>query len=207
MASHGLNGHSPSGARCPILWMGVAVLVGLFLFLPAACGAVQPADGPRLRVDASVAPDFQALAEETWTRFLAAFPARIDCMGEVTLVADPTLADLAAYHIPTATVRVKVPGAAARLQAALVHEWAHHLEHVCPAHRDLRPAFLQALGLPPDTPWFTASTWEHTPSEIYAETAVELVLGHRAMPTKAHVPRQAVEVLRTWAEGGPKAED
>ncbi len=156
---------------------------------------------PTLALDPSVAPDFRALAQETWERFLGAFPARRGCIQDVTLVADPDLSELAVYHVPTATVRVQVPGSAARLQAALIHEWAHHLEATCPAHRELRPAFLRSLSLSVDTPWFQGRTWETTPSEIYAEAAVELVLGSRAMPTKARVPSAAVERLRAWAQG------
>ncbi len=174
------------------LWVALLLLVGSW---------VSGGSHPTLAMDPSVAPDFQALARETWDRFLATFPARQGCIQDVTLVADPDLPELAVYHVPTATVRVKVPGSAARLRAALVHEWAHHLEATCPAHRELRPAFLRSLGLPADAPWFQGRTWETTPSEIYAEAAVELVLGSRAMPTKARVPGAAVERLRAWAQG------
>ncbi len=190
------NRERPGPGRAPtLLFWG---LLGALLLVVGSRVPARPE--PTLAMDPSVAPDLQALAQETWARFLAAFPAQRGCIRDVTLVADPDLSDRAVYHVPTATVRVKVPGSAARLRAALVHEWAHHLEITCPAHRELRPAFLRSLGLPVEAPWFQGQAWEATPSEIYAEAAVELVLGSRSMPTKARVPSAAVERLRVWAQ-------
>lgn len=168
----------------------------------AACGA----PGPVLRFDASVDASFVALADAAWAQFLAAFPARRDCFGPVTLAASYSLAERAVYEPATATVTVKTPGAPALLEAALIHEWAHHLEHQCADHQQLRPTFLAAQGLPPDTTWATTTTadtaaWAATPSEQYAEAAVELVLGRRAIPTAAHVSPAAVRALADWAAG------
>lgn len=158
------------------------------------------ASPPRLHFDESVAPDLRTLASETWSVFVAVFEARIDCFGDVYLRAHSDLSARASYDPATSTVTVRVPGTPAFLQGALVHEWAHHIEFQCEAHQDLRPAFLAALGLPPDTPWHTAHVWEDIPSEHYAEAAVELVTGHHPLPTKLRTKRDAVDVLAAWAK-------
>jgi len=165
---------------------------------------------PQLIVDDSVAPDFEALARETWDQFLDVFQARSDCFGDVRLRASYILHSRAAYDPASATVTVRVPGTPAMLQSALVHEWAHHIEFQCKEHRELRRAFLIAQGLSPDTPWrpdgaweeIPASAWADIPSEQYAEAVVVLVLGERPIPTKARVSGEAVSVIRDWATGG-----
>lgn len=64
----------------------------------------------------------------------------------------------------------------------------------------------------PDTPWRFAGpaspqtdvaelAWAATPSEQYAEAAIEVVLGHRPIPAPAHVRPAAVDVLAAWAAG------
>ena len=168
--------------------------------MTAGCrNANQP---PRLVVDGSVAADFEALALETWDQFLDAFQSRSDCFGDVHLRAVYSLDSRAGYDPDTATATVLVPGTPALLQSGLIHEWAHHIEFQCEEHRDLRPAFLAAQGLPPDTPWRLPDASAISPSEQYAEAAIEFVLGTRPIPTEAHVTRQAIRVLREWAEGG-----
>ncbi|MGC8779450.1 MAG: hypothetical protein ACP5UQ_01140 [Anaerolineae bacterium] len=158
-----------------------------------------------------MADDLRALAQETWTRFLAAFAGRVDCFGDVGLTVSFDLVDRAMYDPRTATVTLRVPGTAAMLQSALIHEWAHHVEHQCPAQAEMRPAFLAAQGASADTAWrfddaaaYQAATglaWADLPSEQYAEAAIEVVLGHRPIPTPARVRPAAVDVLRAWAAG------
>ena len=164
---------------------------------------------PKLIVDESVASDFHALASETWGKFLTTFAARRTCFGDVRLRATRQLDSRAAYDPATATVTVRVPATAALLREALVHEWAHHLEFQCEAQQSLRPAFLQAQGLPPDTLWrldrnratTPQSAWDDIPSEQYAEAAIELVLGRRQISTGVHLKPEAVRVLAAWAAG------
>jgi hypothetical protein len=197
--------------RLVALLLASALLIGAALTACARPGS--PGARPRLIADDSVADDLRALAQETWARFLVAFAGRTDCFGDVRLTASFDLTDRAAYDPRQATVTVRVPGTAAMLQSALIHEWAHHVEHQCPAHRELRPAFLAAQGISPDTPWrldnagasaqanAAGPAWADTPSEQYAEAAIEVVLGHRPIPTTAHVRPAAVEVLAAWAAG------
>ncbi len=179
---------------------------------PAASGlAAQASDEslPRLLPDASVGPDLAALAQDTWSRFLAAFPSRSGCFGDVRLHAVHALGSRAAYDPATASVTILVPAAPAMLKGALVHEWAHHLDYQCASQRALRPAFLAAQGLPPDAAWqpaggtvnLPASQWAGIPSEQFAEAAVELVLGSGRLPSIVMISPQAVSVVRTWGEG------
>lgn len=164
-----------------------------------------------------MADDLEALAQATWVQFLALFAGRTDCFGDVFLAASFDLADRAAYDPQTAVATVRVPGTAALLQSALIHEWAHHVEYQCPAQAEMRQAFLRAQGLPADTPWRPDASvgptapgragaqadigWANMPSEQYAEAAVEAVLGRRPIPTTARVSPAAVDVLRAWAAG------
>jgi len=177
--------------------------------MSSGCASDGSASSPRLIIDDSVAGDFKALAVETWDRFLTVFQARSDCFGDVRLRATRSLNSRAAYDPDSATVTVRVPGTPAMLQSALVHEWAHHIEFQCEAHKDLRLAFLAAQGLPPDTVWrpddapanMPSSQWADIPSEQYAETMIEVVLGRRQIPTNARVTREAVRVIEEWAAG------
>jgi hypothetical protein len=175
---------------------------------------------PQLLMDGSVGADLEALAIETWDRFLTVFWERRDCFGDVHLQASYTLGSRAGYDPDTATVIVRVPGTAAMLQSGLIHEWAHHVEFQCEAHQELRAAFLAAQGLPADTPWRPdeahrrpadahqdrpaeahASGWAEIPSEQYAEATIILVLGGRPIPTEARVTLEALGVLGEWAAG------
>jgi hypothetical protein len=164
---------------------------------------------PSLIADETVASDLRVLAQETWRRFLVVFKARSSCFGDVQLHTDRNLRSRAAYDPDTATVTVRVPATAAMLRGALIHEWAHHIEHQCGSQKQLRAAFLAAQGLPGDTPWkvdylptgISQRDWARIPSEQYAEGTIELVLGSRQIPTTAHVRAEAVHVIAEWAAG------
>lgn len=201
--------------RCRSVAGGALIVIAIVLLVSGAtlsgCTSNVPASKqrPRLIMDDSVADDFRALAMETWDRFLTVFQARADCFGDVRLRATRTLDSRAAYNPDSGTVTVRVPGTPAMLKSALVHEWAHHIEFQCEAHKGLRPAFLAAQGLPPDTVWrpdnapaeMPTSEWADIPSEQYAEATVALVLGDRPIPTKARITRKAIHVIAEWAAG------
>ena len=163
---------------------------------------------PRLIIDASVAPDFAAVIQETWGQFLLVFAARSDCFGDVRVKADYDLSDRAMYDPQTATISVRVPERAAILKGALVHEWAHHVEFQCEAQTEMRAAFIEAQNMPANTPWrledgttnILSSDWANIPSEQYAETTIALVLGERPVSTKAPITTQGMEVIRAWAQ-------
>jgi len=183
------------------------LLLGMTLALNPARPASPRQAPPQLIIEPSVDEGFAALANETWARFLTTFVARTHCFGDVHLQASYQLPARAGYDPATATVTVRVPGSAAKLQAALIHEWAHHIEFQCPQQQAMRPAFLAAEGFPPGAAWRPADTpdtadiWADIPSEHYAEAAILLVLSHNATPTQIHVRQDAVEVLAAWAAG------
>jgi hypothetical protein len=163
---------------------------------------------PRLIIDASVDEDFAAVIQETWVQFLLVFAARRDCFGDVLVKADYDLVDRAMYDPRTATVSVRVPERASILKGALVHEFAHHVEFQCEAQTEMRAAFIEAQGLPANTPWrledgttsILSSDWADIPSEQYAETSIAVVLGERPVPTDAPITAEGMEVIRAWAQ-------
>ena len=158
-------------------------------------------DEPRLRIDDSVAADFAEVAEETWDLFLAAFPAYLDCIGGITLVADYDLDDRANYDPGGAQMAVRVPGPRVLLERAVAHELGHHLEFSCDAHQAMRPAFLAALGRDQETPWFTGEEPEGIPSEVFAEAVVEIVLEDYGLVHTGIglIPTDAVQVVVDWS--------
>ncbi len=193
-------------------WSVPGVLLIVASLWLGGCGpraSPAPEQLPNLIVDYSVADDFARLAQASWQRFLTAFSGRTGCFGDVYLHAAAGLDSRAAYDPGTKIVTVRVPGTPAMLTGALIHEWAHHVEFQCPAHKGLRRAFLLAQGLPSETLWrpddtpanTPESAWADIPSEQYAEAAIEVVLGGREIPTTARVSPAAVRVVARWAAG------
>lgn len=184
----------------------LVVTVAVAVLISTALSSCSQTEGPpELIVDESVAGDFETLAIETWDEFLTVFQARTGCFGDVRLRAARTLGSRAAYDPGSATVTVRVPGTPAILQGALIHEWAHHIEFQCDEHKDLRPAFLIAQGLPPDTQWraedILVNTSADMPSEQYAEATIVLVLGRRRISTGVRVTEEAVHIIAGWVAG------
>lgn len=148
-------------------------------------------------------PDLQELGLQVWEEFIAVFPNQAGCIGEVTMEGDWTLEGSRAYYLPDdARVVLEIPATAPHLRHSMIHELAHHIEHVCADHIQLRGAFLEAQDLPPDTPWFDGPSWEETPSEQYAEAVVRLLLSRPVMHYRLSVTAEAVEAVRKWG-GGP----
>lgn len=173
----------------------------LLLVAVLAVAAVPGERRPDLVVDEATPADLAALTERVWAVTLAAFPARHGCIGDVTVRGDRALGARGRYDPATATVRVAMPRTADHLANALVHEFAHHIEYSCAAHRGLRPVFRRAQGLPPATPWAAASDWRATPSEHWAEATVAYVLRRRVRSHGIHVARPAVATVAAWARG------
>ncbi len=175
-----------------------ALLIAAAL-VAAACGG---SGTPELRFEDSVPQDLRELAGDTWDQFTEVFAGRTDCFDSLTLLATfGELGGRAEYQPEERAVLVRVPGTAPQLQNSLVHEFAHHVEFSCPRHAELRSDFLAAQGLAPDTEWFVAPTWEQTPSEQFAEAAVEVVLGRRTANLQLRLSDEAEAVVRRWARG------
>ena len=148
--------------------------------------------------------DLQELGLQVWEEFIAVFPNQAGCIGEVTMEGDWILEGSRAYYLPEdARVVLEIPATAPHLRHSMIHELAHHVEHACADHVELREDFLEAQKLPPDTPWFDGPSWEETPSEQYAEAAVRLVLSRPVMNYRISVTAEAVETVRKWG-GGPR---
>ena len=161
--------------------------------------AIARADhAPQLDFDSTVPDDLRAVAIDAWDEFLAAHPARVDCIDPINLKAAWELDNRAEYHPGTATLVIRVPGTAPNLINDLTHEFAHHVEFTCPEHHELREAFLEAQDFPAKTPWFDGSAWETTPSEVYAEATIEAVLGRRTHHGGVHISDEAIAVVRKW---------
>ena len=169
----------------------------VLVFSLSACSGAPP----ELSYDDSVPNDLRALADETWSDFLAAIPARHDCVLSPTLHAAWELDHRAEYDPSTATLVVRVPGTPATLRSELLHEFAHHIEFTCSEHQELRAGFLQAQGFAVDAVWFEGETWETTPSEQYAEAVVELIEGRRSHLGGIQLTDEAIAVVREWGEG------
>jgi hypothetical protein len=177
------------------------VSIALFCLLAGSLAPGCSESPPQLHFDSSVPSDLQQLATAVWTEFLDHHPARLGCIGDVTLRAAWELDTRGEYQPDTATVVVRVPGTPATLSDELVHEFAHNVEFTCPEHILLRPVFLEAQGFPADADWFSGASWATTPSEQYAEATVQYVLGERTQRQGIELTDDAIAAVRNWAEG------
>jgi len=176
-----------------------AVLAILTLAFGAAADEAAP-HRPSIHFAGGVPGDLQALAAATWASFTDAFPARWDCVPDVTVSGAWQFAVRADYDPARRLVTIRIPGTAPNLRATLVHEFAHHLDFACPDRDTLRRRFLAAQGFPPRTPWLTGPTWVEIPSEQFAEAAVQVVL--RRPPRSLVVVRPAaLAAIRAWSHG------
>jgi hypothetical protein len=177
---------------------GLAVAAVIAVAVLASADAGRPA----MRFTDATPGDLRGVAERAWRRFTAAFPGRSDCLGGVTVGVAWELDDRARYEPAPGLVLVRAPGTAANLEATLLHEFAHHVEHRCPMSAPFRRRFVDAAGLPPSTPWRGGGTWERIPSERFAEAAVAFVLG--APPPHILIPVTPGEIraVAAWARGG-----
>lgn len=183
------------GRRTVVIGSCAALVAAALLSAASHTGAARPS----LRFAEGVPQDLRAVAAETWERFVAAFPARGECLRPVTVDGAWELADRATYDPHRRLVSVRIPATRPNLEASLVHEFAHHMEFTCRAHRSLRPRFLEARGLSSHAPWFEGATWERTPSEQFAEATTVFVLGRRPAHVRAPVTVGGVRAIRAWA--------
>jgi hypothetical protein len=175
----------------------VALCVATMVIL-IGCGEGKP----QLEMDASVPADLEAVAHDAWSAFLAAFPARHDCIGNATLVAAWELDDRAELDPETMTIVVRVPATAPQLTESMMHEFGHLLEFACPDQASVREPFRAAQGLAPDQEWFIADEWQDVPSEQWAEAVVRHVLGSQlANAGTVPVSAAAMDVVAEWANG------
>jgi hypothetical protein len=156
-----------------------------------------PPRNPRIAFADGTPQDLQRLATSAWGDFIASFRRHQDCIDPVTVVPALRLGDRATYSQTDALVTVRVPGTAPNLRAALIHEFAHHLDYTCPRVRHFRRRFLAAQGLATTRPWGTGASWEQIPAEQFADAAVEIVLG-RTSWLRLHAREAALQEMRAW---------
>jgi hypothetical protein len=156
-----------------------------------------PPRNPRIAFADGTPEDLQRLATSAWGDFIASFRRHQDCIDPVTVVPVLRLGDRATYSQRDALVTVRVPGTAPNLRAALIHEFAHHLDYTCPRVRHFRRRFLAAQGLATTRPWGTGASWEQIPAEQFADAAVEIVVG-RTSWLRLHAREAALQEMRAW---------
>jgi hypothetical protein len=156
-----------------------------------------PPRNPRIAFADGTPQDLQRLATSAWGDFIASFRRHQDCIDPVTVVPALRLGDRATYSQTDALVTVRVPGTAPNLRAALIHEFAHHLDYTCPRVRHFRRRFLAAQGLATTRPWGTGASWEQIPAEQFADAAVEIVLG-RTSWLRLHAREAALQEMLAW---------
>jgi hypothetical protein len=157
---------------------------------------------PDLRFTSATPGDLREVTTDAWHRFSAAFPERSDCLEGITVGVAWDLRDRARYEPSRALVLIRAPGTAANLEASLLHEFAHHVEYVCPPSAAFRRRFVAAAELPPGTPWRGGDRWDAIPSERFAEAAVIRVLGGPPPHILIHVHPTEVALVSAWAGDG-----
>ncbi len=157
--------------------------------------------GPRIKVPQGVPGDVSAIVDGTWPRFLDAFPARHECIGDVTLLLVFDVEGGAASYDPDeSTIRVEIPTTPERFEESLVHELGHHLEHRCNPVGSIGDAFIVAQGLDPTTEWFDRDRWFEAPTEHFAEAVVQLTLGERRIHADRFTIKDAsLRLVADWA--------
>ena len=154
---------------------------------------------PDLRFTSGTPADLRVVATDAWQRFDAAFPARAGCLEGLTVGVAWDLRDRARYEPDRALVLIRAPGTAANLEASLLHEFAHHVDHVCPTDAAFRRRYVAAADLPAGTAWTDGDRWDTTPSERFAEAAVFRVLHEPPPHVLIHLHPAEVALVDAWA--------
>lgn len=163
--------------------------------------------GPRMLVPQGVPDDVSAIVDRTWPAFLGAFPARHECIGDVTLLlVFDVEGGAASYRPEEATIRIEIPTTPERFEESLAHELGHHLEHRCPVATEIGAEFLAAQDMDADAEWFHRDPWFDSPTEHFAESVVQIVLGERRIHAdRITLSSEAIATVREWGRrvGGP----
>jgi len=169
--------------------------------LPIVTVVMVACAGPAISFAAETPDDLTVLGRAVFGDFVEAFPARTDCIGTVEVSGVRELSDRARYHPSLGLIELRIPATAPQLTASLLHELGHHLEHACPSQEELRPQFLAALGIDPDSEWSDPGVYETNPSEMWAEAVVRHVTGRPDTRRPLEVTDAAVILVKRWAEG------
>ena len=184
------------------LAIGAAVMV---IATVAGLGLASSTAQPRIQASQDLPDDVSRLTDETWVRFTEVFSAKSECLGDVTLRLVEEVADGAARYVPSSSlVEIEIPTTPPRFQESLVHELGHHLEQVCSVQLEIGAAFREAQGFDVRREWRGGRVWAERPSEHFAESVVQLVLGARQTHADIiELTPAAVDVVSRWAAQSP----
>lgn len=178
------------------------VASGLILAMIMLGGSARLSAPATIVVPQEVPPEVTELVRSTWASFLAAFPAKQDCVGtvELILVTDVAGGD-AAYSPEEPQIRIEIPTTPARFPESLAHELGHHLERACNAAAEIGREFVVAEGLDPDADWYLGDLWFKVPSEHFAETVVWLVMGDRLLHSDIMpLSENTIRLVSEWGQ-------
>lgn len=166
--------------------------------------AVRQLTAAELRPDQELPADVEAEVDAVWDRFLAVFGSRRHCFDDLALRLVPEVdGGDARYLVAEARIEIEIPTSPARFRDSLAHELAHHVEHTCGAFGDLRrelASLPELRGRDWDDPELP---WEERPTELWAETVVELVTGDRVRTARRFdLPAGAGASVSAWAADG-----
>lgn len=181
--------------------LGAALLVGLGVGGFVVVDRVGAHDRGRLSVVQELPADVRAELDATWARFLDRFAGRRSCFADVTLVlVDDVAGGDARYVVADAHIEIAIPTTPERFRESVVHELAHHVEHTCDEFAELRGSLHPVFGATDS--WFDGPTWAATPSEVWAETVVEMVLGDRVRHAdRIVIDPAALALVESWGSG------
>ncbi len=180
-----------------IRWIPLAVLGLLIGFAVFGTATGTDDSPPRVHYRDGTPGDVMALGDSSFADVLAAFPAQVGCLEDVTVAHNWDLGPEAGFY-ENNYIEIEVPNTSARIRRTYVHEFGHHLDFNC-SDRELRDAFVAAMGHGPGTNWHSESwPWERRPSEQFAEAVVSVVGGSRLHPDM-QLTSEAVRVVEEWA--------
>lgn len=160
-----------------------------------ACGGTRPLSA------ADMPADLAEVVAATLATVEGEAQARAECLEGLVVRHAWKLADRASYDPRTATITLRVPATAPRLEFTLVHEIAHHLEFTCPSQAQMRGSFLATQGLDPGTEWFEGAVWEEVPSEQFATAFAMAVTGGTDSLRRVPVSDETLALVGAWAKG------
>ncbi|NNE11085.1 MAG: hypothetical protein HKN41_02445 [Ilumatobacter sp.] len=171
----------------------------VLIMVAAACA---PNGEGLLRSDQDLPADVRAEIVAVEQRFTAAFEGRLGCWPTATLrLVSKVEGGDARYVAGRRLIEIAIPTTPARFRESLVHELAHHVEASCDDFAELRTVLAPMFGHH-EQGWTEGATWEETPSELWAEAVVQVVLGERLLHAEdMPLPAAAVEAVDAWAAG------
>lgn len=169
---------------------------------------VSAAAGPRLEPRQNLPQDVSRLTYETWDRFTTVFAAKSGCLGDVSLeLVEDVEAGAARYVASRSHIEIEIPTTPARYQESLIHELGHHLEEVCDVEHEIGMQLKDAQVLDLISDWRGEPVWADRPTEHFAESVVQLVLGARQTHSDIiELTPATLEIVGEWALSSPTAQ-